>query len=65
MLSEISQGNTNTIWLYSYVEFKKQNKWAKERKQRQTKNETINQRQQTNGYRKDVSKGMSEIGEGD
>ena len=36
MLSEISQRKTNTNWFHSYVEFKKQNKLAKEKQETHT-----------------------------
>ena len=35
MLSKISQRKTNTIGFHSYVEFKKQNKSAKEKRERE------------------------------
>ena len=57
MLSEISQRKTKTIWFHSYVDFKKQNKWAKGKKrererERQTKKWTLNYREQTDGYQR-------------
>ena len=48
-LSEISQPD-NTICSHSYVEFKKQNRQAKGKKEQQTK--TINYREQTDGYQR-------------
>ena len=49
MLSKISQRKRNIIWLHSYVDVKKQN--SKEKK-RYTKNQTLNYREQTDGYQK-------------
>ena len=53
MLSEICQNKTNTIWFHPYEEFKKQNKWAKEKKRkRQSKKQTLNYREQICGYQR-------------
>ena len=53
MLSEISQRRTN-IWFHSYVELKNNSKANEERgeKARQTEKQTLNYREQTNGYQK-------------
>ena len=49
-LKKISQRKTNTIWFHSYLQFKKQNKWAKdEERERETKKRTLNFREQTGG----------------
>ena len=34
MLSEGSQGKTNTVWSHLHVEFKKQSKWTQKSKQK-------------------------------
>ena len=35
MVSKVSQRKTNSIWFHSYVEFKKQNKWPKGKRERE------------------------------
>ena len=48
------------------MEFKKQNKWTKGKKKRQTKNKTLNYREQKQMVTKEeVGKGVGETGDGD
>ena len=49
-LSEISQRETNPIGFHSYVEFKKQNKQERKDRDRQTKKQTPNYREHTDGH---------------
>lgn len=64
MLSELSQRKTNTGWSQSYVEFKKQNRWAKEKKrERETKTQALNHREQADGHQRGGGGGMGEIGD--
>ena len=44
----------NTVWFHSDVKFKKENKQAKEKRkrERQTKKQTLNYREQTDGYQR-------------
>ena len=52
MLSEMSQSETNTIVFHSYVEFNKQNKWAKGKREKKNKKQTLNYGEQTDGYQR-------------
>ena len=64
ILSEVSQRKTNTIWLPSYVAFKKQmSKGKKERDKPRNRLLTIEDKQMIS--RGEVGRGMDEIGEGD
>ena len=55
MLSEISKRKTNTVWSYSYVEFKKQNKWENGEKEREVNQETtFKYREQSDGYQREI-----------
>ena len=61
------QRKTNPIQSHSYVEFKKQNKWAKGKKETetQTKKQTPNSRAQTDGPQREVGVGNTgEMGMG-
>ena len=55
MLSGVSQRKINIIWFHSYVDFKKQNKLAKEKQERRNQNQNNNKtrhnyREYTDGY---------------
>ena len=69
MLSEISQRKTKTIWFHSYVDFKKQNKWAKgkkrERERGKPRNGLLTIENKLMVIRGDVGGEMGEIGDGD
>ena len=53
---------------FTHVEFKKQSKWKKQKerdRERQTKIQTLNYREQTDGYQRGDVGEMGEIDDGD
>ena len=62
--SAISQRKTNTVWFHSYVEFKKQSKWTKKKRDK-SENKLLNVENKLVVVIEEVDGGMSEIGEGD
>lgn len=64
LLIKISQRKRNTALFYSHMEFKKQNKSAKENK-RQTRKQTLNYSEHTDGQQRRGRQGVGKIGDRD
>ena len=56
---------TNITLFQSYVEFRKQNKWTKEKKRGTNQTQTLTYREQTDGYQKGGDWEMGNITERD